>query len=89
VFLGFVILYKLGDALAGTMSNPLYVSLGFTKVKAANIAKAYRFLAGLAGLDLGGIVVLRVGVFRRYRGQGGCGIFISRVLDFANTSKYL
>jgi len=72
----FVILYKFGDALAGTMSNPLYVSLGFTKVEAANVAKAYRFLAGLAGLALGGIVVLRIGVFRRYRGRGGCGIFI-------------
>jgi hypothetical protein len=53
VTLGFVILYKFGDALAGTMSNPLYVSLGFTKVEAANIAKAYGFLAGLAGLALG------------------------------------
>lgn len=62
--LAFVILYKFGDALAGTMSNPLYVSLGFTKVEAANIAKAYGFLAGLAGLALGGIVVLRIGVLR-------------------------
>jgi MFS transporter, PAT family, beta-lactamase induction signal transducer AmpG len=62
--LAFVILYKFGDALAGTMSNPLYVSLGFTKVEAANIAKIYGFFAGLAGLALGGIVVLRIGVFR-------------------------
>jgi MFS transporter, PAT family, beta-lactamase induction signal transducer AmpG len=62
--LTFVILYKFGDALAGTMSNPLYVSLGFTKVEAANIAKIYGFLASLAGLALGGIVVLRIGVFR-------------------------
>jgi len=62
--LAFVILYKFGDALAGTMSNPLYVALGFTKVEAANIAKIYGFLASLAGLTLGGIVVLRIGVFR-------------------------
>ena len=41
--LSFVILYKFGDALAGTMSNPLYVSLGFTKVEVANIGKAYGF----------------------------------------------
>src|SRR4051812_29624907 len=27
----FIVLYKFGEALAGTMSNPLYVSLGFTK----------------------------------------------------------
>src|SRR5215469_16317031 len=37
--LAFVILYKFGDALAGTMSNPLYVSLGFTKVELASVAK--------------------------------------------------
>ena len=40
--LAFVILYKFGDALAGTMSNPLYVSLGFTKVEVADIGKIYR-----------------------------------------------
>jgi PAT family beta-lactamase induction signal transducer AmpG len=62
--LAFVILYKFGDALAGTMSNPLYVSLGFTKVEVANIGKIYGFAAGLAGLALGGVVVLRLGVLR-------------------------
>jgi PAT family beta-lactamase induction signal transducer AmpG len=62
--LTFVILYKFGDALAGTMSNPLYVSLGFTKVELANIGKVYGFAASLAGLAAGGIVVLRAGVMR-------------------------
>jgi MFS transporter, PAT family, beta-lactamase induction signal transducer AmpG len=62
--LAFVVLYKFGDALAGTMSNPLYVSLGFTKVELANIGKVYGFAASLAGLALGGVVVLRVGVMR-------------------------
>jgi MFS transporter, PAT family, beta-lactamase induction signal transducer AmpG len=62
--LAFVILYKFGDALAGTMSNPLYVSLGFTKVELANIGKVYGFAASLAGLALGGVVVLRLGITR-------------------------
>ncbi len=62
--LAFVILYKFGDALAGTMSNPLYVSLGFTKVELANIGKVYGFAASLAGLALGGVVVLRLGIMR-------------------------
>ena len=62
--LAFVILYKFGDALAGTMSNPLYVSLGFTKVELANIGKVYGFAASLAGLAAGGIIVLRLGVMR-------------------------
>jgi PAT family beta-lactamase induction signal transducer AmpG len=60
----FVILYKFGDALAGTMSNPLYVALGFTKVEVANIGKAYGFVASLAGLAAGGVVVFRLGIFR-------------------------
>ena len=47
-----------------TMSNPLYVSLGFTKVELANIGKVYGFAASLAGLALGGVVVLRLGVMR-------------------------
>jgi MFS transporter, PAT family, beta-lactamase induction signal transducer AmpG len=64
VILCFVILYKFGDALAGTMSNPLYVSLGFTKVEVANIGKAYGFVANLAGLAAGGVVVLRLGTLR-------------------------
>ena len=46
------------------MSNPLYVSLGFTKVEVANIGKAYGFVANLAGLAAGGVVVLRLGIFR-------------------------
>src|SRR5689334_261934 len=33
----FTILYKFGEALAGTMATPLYVSLGFAKVEVANI----------------------------------------------------
>jgi MFS transporter, PAT family, beta-lactamase induction signal transducer AmpG len=60
----FIVLYKFGDALAATMSNPLYVSLGFTKVELANIGKVYGFAPSLAGLALGGIVVLRLGVMR-------------------------
>jgi MFS transporter, PAT family, beta-lactamase induction signal transducer AmpG len=64
VILCFVVLYKFGDALAATMSNPLYVSLGFTKVEVANIGKAYGFVANLAGLAAGGIIVLRLGIFR-------------------------
>jgi PAT family beta-lactamase induction signal transducer AmpG len=59
----FVVLYKFGDALAGSMSNPLYVALGFTKIEVATIAKVYGVLATLAGVALGGIMVLRVGVF--------------------------
>jgi len=59
----FIVFYKFGDALAGSMANPLYVQLGFTKVEVATVAKIYGVIATLAGVALGGIVVMRWGVF--------------------------
>jgi PAT family beta-lactamase induction signal transducer AmpG len=67
----FIVLYKFGDALAASMSNPLYVALGFTKVEVATIAKIYGVVATLAGVALGGILVLRIGVFRALLISGG------------------
>jgi PAT family beta-lactamase induction signal transducer AmpG len=67
----FIVLYKFGDALAASMSNPLYVSLGFTKIEVANIAKVYGVIATLAGVALGGVVVLRIGIFRALLICGG------------------
>ena len=60
----FIVLYKFGDALAGSMANPLYVALHFTKVEVATISKVYGDVATLAGVAAGGIVVARFGEFR-------------------------
>ena len=67
----FIVLYKFGDALAGSMSNPLYVHLGFTKVEVATVAKIYGVIATLAGVALGGLMVMRIGVFRALFVGGG------------------
>jgi PAT family beta-lactamase induction signal transducer AmpG len=64
LILTFVILYKFGEAIAGSMSNPLYIGLGFTKVEIATVAKIYGVTATLAGVAIGGIMVLRLGIFR-------------------------
>jgi PAT family beta-lactamase induction signal transducer AmpG len=60
----FIVLYKFGDALAGSMANPLYVALAFTKVEVATISKVYGVVATLVGVAAGGLVVARFGVFR-------------------------
>ncbi|MCC7272942.1 MAG: AmpG family muropeptide MFS transporter [Alphaproteobacteria bacterium] len=60
----FVVLYKLGDALAGVMANPFYVALGFTKIEVANVAKVFGVAATLAGLAVAGVIVYRWGLFR-------------------------
>ena len=59
----FVLLYKFGDALAGVMANPLYVSLHFTAQEVAAISKVFGVFMTLAGLALGGAAVARWGLF--------------------------
>ncbi len=59
----FIVSFKFGDALAASMSNPLYVAIGFTKVEVATVAKIYGVIATLAGVALGGVLVARWGVF--------------------------
>ena len=80
VILLFIVLYKSGEALAGTMATPLYVSLGFAKFEVANIGKIYGLAATLAGLALGGVVVTRIGVFR--------GLLICGVLQMLSNLMY-
>ncbi len=58
----FVMLYKLGDALLGTMTNPFYVETGFSKPEVATIVKVYGLVATLLGGFLGGMVVNRRGI---------------------------
>ena len=59
----FIVLYKFGDALAGVMANPLYVSLGFTASEVAPISKVFGVFATLVGLALGGAAIARWGLF--------------------------
>jgi PAT family beta-lactamase induction signal transducer AmpG len=58
----FIMLYKLGDALLGAMTNPFYVETGFTKPEVATIVKGYGLVATLLGGFLGGVVVNRRGI---------------------------
>jgi len=59
----FVVLYKFGDALAGVMANPLYVSLGFSASEVAAISKVFGVFMTLVGVALGGVAVARWGLF--------------------------
>jgi PAT family beta-lactamase induction signal transducer AmpG len=56
--------YKLGEAMAGVMSTPLYVSLGFSGPEIAAVSKVFGFFSIVAGALLGGIVTTRWGIRR-------------------------
>jgi len=56
--------YKLGEAMAGVMSTPLYISLGFSLPEIAAASKVFGFFSIVAGALLGGIVTTRFGIRR-------------------------
>ncbi len=56
--------YKLGEAMAGVMSTPLYISLGFSLPEIAAASKVFGFFSIVAGALLGGVVTIRFGIRR-------------------------
>ncbi|MCK5057528.1 MAG: AmpG family muropeptide MFS transporter [Candidatus Aminicenantes bacterium] len=60
----FILLYKMGDNIAGAMTMPFYLIIGFTKTEVAAIAKALGLISTLAGAFVGGVVILRLGIYR-------------------------
>jgi MFS transporter, PAT family, beta-lactamase induction signal transducer AmpG len=64
VILIFIVGYKLGEALAGVMATPLYISLGFSLNEIAAVSKLVGFFATVAGALMGGVVTVRFGARR-------------------------
>jgi len=56
--------YKLGEAMAGVMSTPLYISVGFSLPEIAAVSKLFGFFSIVAGVLLGGVVTTRFGMRR-------------------------
>jgi PAT family beta-lactamase induction signal transducer AmpG len=64
VILLFVALYKFGDSLAGVMTNPFLIEIGFSKLDIANVSKLYGFTATMFGLAIGGVMMNGIGMVR-------------------------
>jgi PAT family beta-lactamase induction signal transducer AmpG len=64
VILLFILGYKLGEAMAGNMSTPLYISLGFSLDEIAAMSKLVGFFATAAGALAGGLITARFGILR-------------------------
>ena len=58
----FVLLFKFGDALAGSIANPFYVKLGFTDNEIAWVSKTLGPVFTLVGVAVGGFLVARIGL---------------------------
>jgi PAT family beta-lactamase induction signal transducer AmpG len=62
--LAFVMLFKLGEALAGTMAPPFYRAMGFDRAQVALATGVPGLCASLAAAALGGWLVARIGTGR-------------------------
>ncbi len=60
--LAFILLYKLGDTMASSMTTPFYLERGYSEAEIGAVVKLFGFWATIAGGTLGGIWILRIGM---------------------------
>jgi PAT family beta-lactamase induction signal transducer AmpG len=78
--LAFILLYKLGDALASSLITAFLVRLGFNTQTIGAVTKLFGFWATIGGVLVGGMVILKFGMLR--------GLFICGVLQGAATASF-
>jgi len=59
----FILLYKLGDTMAGEMASNFYRDIGFSKTEIGSVVKLFGFWATIVGSLVGGVLILRLGIF--------------------------
>lgn len=62
--LAFILFYKIGDTMAGAMTTPFYLDIGFSKTEIGTVVKLFGFWATIAGALIGGVLMLRLGINR-------------------------
>lgn len=60
----FVLLYKVGDSMASHMSIPFYLDIGFSNSEIGTVVKLFGFWATILGSFVGGVLFLRLGIYR-------------------------
>ena len=60
----FIGVYRLSDIAMGIMANPFYLDMGYSKLEIANVTKVFGFFMTILGASVGGLMVIRLGVYR-------------------------
>lgn len=60
----FILFFKVGDTLAGAVSTPFFMELGYSKAEIGSVAKIFGFWAILAGAFAGGAIIVKAGLQR-------------------------
>jgi PAT family beta-lactamase induction signal transducer AmpG len=62
--LAFIVLYKIGDTMAGAITTPFFLDIGFSKTEIGAVVKFFGFWATIAGALAGGALMVRIGIRR-------------------------
>lgn len=62
--LAFILFYKIGDNMASAMTTPFYLDIGFSKTEIGAVVKLFGFWATIIGSLIGGVLMLRQGIYR-------------------------
>jgi len=62
--LAFILFYKIGDSMASAMTTPFYLDIGFSKTEIGAVVKLFGFWATIIGSLIGGVLMLRQGIYR-------------------------
>jgi len=62
--LAFILFYKIGDTMASAITTPFFLDIGFSKTEIGAVVKLFGAWATIAGALLGGLVLIRVGIYR-------------------------
>ncbi|MCK8601220.1 AmpG family muropeptide MFS transporter [Desulfoferrobacter suflitae] len=60
----FIMVYKLADAIAGAMTTPFLLDLGFSRTDVGTVNKAFGLLSTIFGTLAGGGIIARIGINR-------------------------
>jgi PAT family beta-lactamase induction signal transducer AmpG len=80
LILAFLLLYKVGDAMAASLVTPFYLEVGFSLTEVGTVAKGTGTPALIVGLFLGGFIISRIGINK--------SLWIFGVLQLVSTLGY-
>ncbi len=64
LFICFIMLFTLGDALLSSATNSFLIKTGFTKLEIANVVKTFGTVATIVGVFVGGAMVSKLGLVK-------------------------
>lgn len=78
--LAFILLYKMGDVMASSMTTPFILQLGFSKTELAAVVKTFGIFATITGGLVGGILLIKLGLCK--------GLWIFGILQAISTLSF-